>query len=186
MCLLQIVVHILLFLRDVPGAFLLAAIMYAWQFPHFNALSWNLRADYSRAGYRMMSVVNPALCKRVALRYCIVMLGLCTAAPMLDVTTWAFAIDSLPLNLILVYLGWRFYRDGDSNSSRRLFRFTLIHIPALIVLMLISKKHFGAVPEKQKDEKTVYEHGTDISPVVTQYLKKRSRDLGASLSQLDK
>ena len=39
--------------------------MYAWQFPHFNALSWNLRQDYSRAGYRMTSVVDPALCKRV-------------------------------------------------------------------------------------------------------------------------
>ncbi len=30
------------------GAFVLAALLYAWQFPHFNALSWNLRADYSK------------------------------------------------------------------------------------------------------------------------------------------
>lgn len=42
-----------------PGAWLLGAILYAWQFPHFNALSWNLRPDYSRAGYRMMAVTNP-------------------------------------------------------------------------------------------------------------------------------
>lgn len=42
-----------------PGAWLLASILYAWQFPHFNALSWNLRPDYSRAGYRMMAVTNP-------------------------------------------------------------------------------------------------------------------------------
>ena len=44
-----------------PGAWLLAAILYAWQFPHFNALSWNMRADYSRAGYRMMSVTHPGM-----------------------------------------------------------------------------------------------------------------------------
>lgn len=31
-----------------PGALILAGILYSWQFPHFNALSWNLRADYSR------------------------------------------------------------------------------------------------------------------------------------------
>jgi len=43
----------------VPGAYIMAGILYAWQFPHFNALSWNLRPDYSRAGYRMMSVTNP-------------------------------------------------------------------------------------------------------------------------------
>ena len=30
------------------GALVLAGILYSWQFPHFNALSWNLRADYSR------------------------------------------------------------------------------------------------------------------------------------------
>lgn len=43
------------------GGLLLAGLLYAWQFPHFNALSWNLRPDYSRAGYRMMSVTNPGL-----------------------------------------------------------------------------------------------------------------------------
>ena len=38
---------------------ILSAILFTWQFPHFNALSWNLRPDYSRAGYRMMAVTNP-------------------------------------------------------------------------------------------------------------------------------
>jgi protoheme IX farnesyltransferase len=33
-----------------PQAILLGGILFAWQFPHFNALSWNLRNDYSRAG----------------------------------------------------------------------------------------------------------------------------------------
>ena len=33
-----------------PGAFVLAGILYTWQFPHFNSLSWNLRPDYSKAG----------------------------------------------------------------------------------------------------------------------------------------
>lgn len=42
-----------------PGAWIMAGLLYAWQFPHFNALSWNLRPDYSRAGYRMMAVTNP-------------------------------------------------------------------------------------------------------------------------------
>eukprot|EP00035_Acanthoeca_spectabilis_P011971 m.211407 g.211407 ORF g.211407 m.211407 type:complete len:82 (+) comp15493_c0_seq1:1054-1299(+) len=33
------------------NALILGAILFAWQFPHFNALSWNLRNDYSRAGF---------------------------------------------------------------------------------------------------------------------------------------
>jgi protoheme IX farnesyltransferase len=131
------------------GAWLMAALMYSWQFPHFNSLSWNLRPDYSRAGYRMMSVINPGLCKRVAFRHSVGMVALCTLAPVLDVTTWTFAVDSLPLNLYQAYLAWRFYREGDSKSSRKLFRFTLIHIPALLVLMIISKKSFGDGKKKK-------------------------------------
>ncbi|OWF46098.1 protoheme IX farnesyltransferase, mitochondrial-like isoform X2 [Mizuhopecten yessoensis] len=122
-----------------PGAWLLGAILFAWQFPHFNALSWNLRPDYSRGGYRMMSVINPGLCKRVALRYSLAMIGLCTMAPMIGVTSWTFAVDSLPFNLYMSYLALRFYQKGDSKSSRALFRFTLLHIPAILVLMLLSK-----------------------------------------------
>lgn len=37
-----------------PGAIIMGLALYAWQFPHFNALSWNLRPDYAKAGYRMM------------------------------------------------------------------------------------------------------------------------------------
>ncbi|KAK7490846.1 hypothetical protein BaRGS_00017902 [Batillaria attramentaria] len=133
------------------GAWLLAGLLYAWQFPHFNALSWNLRPDYSRAGYRMMSVVNPGLCKRVALRYCIATTGLSLAAPVIGLTTWTFAADSLPLNLYLSYLGWQFYRHGDSKSSRKLFRFTLIHLPALLVLMWISKKQHSAATTAESE-----------------------------------
>ncbi|KAH9519802.1 Protoheme IX farnesyltransferase, mitochondrial [Bulinus truncatus] len=134
-----------------PGAWLLAGILYSWQFPHFNALSWNLRPDYSRAGYRMMSVVDPALCRRVAFRHCIFLTAMCLTAPSLGVTSWMFAADSLPLNLYLCYLGWQFYRKGDSNSSRKLFRFSLIHIPALLLLMGISKASLG----RKKEDKSV-------------------------------
>lgn len=47
----------------------LAAILFAWQFPHFNGLSWNLRGDYSRAGYHVMCVKDEGLCRRTTLRF---------------------------------------------------------------------------------------------------------------------
>ncbi|KAG7158599.1 Protoheme IX farnesyltransferase-like [Homarus americanus] len=148
------------------GGWIMASILFAWQFPHFNALSWNLRSDYSRAGYRMMSVTNPGLCRRVALRYSIAMIGICTLAPMIDVTTWTFAVDSLPLNGYLSYLAWRFYEDADSKSSRKLFLFTLIHLPAVMMLMIISKKHYSK-KNKLDTENTPSEtsNTTDLVPV---------------------
>lgn len=124
------------------GAWILAGLLYAWQFPHFNALSWNLRPDYSRAGYRMMAVTNPALCRRTALRYTAVIGGLSLAAPYFDVTNIWFALETLPLNAYFGYLAWRFYKNSDSGTSRKLFRFSLLHLPVLMILFLINKKRW--------------------------------------------
>lgn len=126
-----------------PGALLLGAFLFSWQFPHFNALSWNLREDYSRGGYRMMSVTHPALCKRVALRHSVGLIGLATLAPVLDVTTWTFPIISLPINLYISFLAFRFYRKGDRNSARKLFFCSLWHLPMLLLLALTCKKSLG-------------------------------------------
>lgn len=87
------------------GAWILAGLLYSWQFPHFNALSWNLRPDYSRAGYRMMAVTNPGLCRRTALRYTLAITALSLTAPMLNVTNEWFALETLPLNAYFCYLG---------------------------------------------------------------------------------
>ncbi|XP_013190004.1 protoheme IX farnesyltransferase, mitochondrial [Amyelois transitella] len=134
------------------GALLLGAVLYSWQFPHFNALSWNLRPDYSRAGYRMMAVTDPALCRRVALRHTGVITATCLASSYMDVTNVWFALESLPLNVYFMYLAWQFYKKSDSASSRKLFRFSLIHLPALMVLMLVNKKYWSS-SESQADQK---------------------------------
>lgn len=134
--------------RPMLGALLLGGILYSWQFPHFNALSWGLREDYSRGGYCMMSVTHPALCRRVALRHCLALIALSTAAPVLDITTWVFPVISLPINLYISYLGFRFYVDADRRSSRKLFFCSLWHLPLLLLLMLTCKQRPGQEGDK--------------------------------------
>ena len=34
----------------------------------------------------------------------------------------------------------RFYQNADSSSSRKLFKFTLLHLPLVMTLMFVSKK----------------------------------------------
>lgn len=136
--------------------------MYSWQFPHFNALSWNLRPDYSRAGYRMMAVTDPALCRRTAMRHTVALSIFSALAPVLDVTNIWFTLEMLPLNAYFIYLGkkkdckhfneiylmiclisaYKFYQKSDSGSSRKLFRFSLIQLPVLMILFFINKKEW--------------------------------------------
>lgn len=135
-----------------PGVWVLGGLLYSWQFPHFNALSWNLRPDYSRAGYRMMSVTHPELCRATALRHSVALLVLCSAAaPLADLTTWTFAVDTLPLNGYLLFRAWKFYREPDSATSRTLFRLSLVYLPALMLLMFVSKKRQKSEVPEQTD-----------------------------------
>nr|XP_057934211.1 protoheme IX farnesyltransferase, mitochondrial [Doryrhamphus excisus] len=121
------------------GALVLGGFLYSWQFPHFNALSWNLREDYSRGGYRMMSVTHPAMCRRVALRHSVALVGLSALAPALGVTTWTFPAVALPINAYIGFLAFRFYRRGDRSSARKLFFCSLWHLPMLLLLALTCK-----------------------------------------------
>ena len=41
------------------GAWILFAILYLWQHPHFYAIAWMCREDYSKAGFRMLPVLEP-------------------------------------------------------------------------------------------------------------------------------
>lgn len=120
-------------------AALLALVLFSWQFPHFNALSWNLRHEYARAGYRMMSVVDPDLCKRVALRHSALLMFYTCALPFYGSTSSLFTLLALPFNIQFIRLSWRFYKQADSSSSRKLFHFSLIYLPAILALLVISQ-----------------------------------------------
>ncbi|XP_067622213.1 protoheme IX farnesyltransferase, mitochondrial-like isoform X4 [Eurosta solidaginis] len=130
------------------GALILAGMLFAWQFPHFNALSWNLRPDYSRAGYRMMAVTNPVLCRRTALRYTIIIALLSASAPFFDVTSSWFVLESFPFNAYFCFLAFKFYRKSNSNTSRALFRYSLLHLPCLMLLLLMNKKRWLTTEKK--------------------------------------
>ncbi len=88
----------------------------------------------------MMSILNPRICTSSSLNHTLALAFLCSyLAPALHLTTWNFAIDSLPVNLYFIYLAVRFKRDPSAQTSRKLFRFSLIHLPTIILLMFITK-----------------------------------------------
>lgn len=128
---------------DLPqdiGGWLLAYLLFAWQFPHFNALSWNLREDYTRGGYRMMSVLNPRLCIMTSLRYSIFLFPLCSwAIPAAGMTTWTFAATSLIPNSIMAFGAYRFWQSPSPASARQLFFASLVYLPIILALLMVHK-----------------------------------------------
>ncbi|GAA57665.1 protoheme IX farnesyltransferase mitochondrial [Clonorchis sinensis] len=129
------------------GSLILASLLYVWQFPHFMALSWNLRGEYSKAGYMMTSVLEPPVCKQVALRYAVACSLVCLAGAgcsAISLGPWAgcaLGLTCLPPNIGLIYYAWQFSRadsqEGSAAAARRLFRSTLLHLPIVMTAALI-------------------------------------------------
>ncbi|KAK3317775.1 UbiA prenyltransferase family [Cercophora scortea] len=123
------------------GGWLFAAILFAWQFPHFMPLSWGIRDEYKAAGLRMLCWVNPARNARVALRYSLVFVPLCVGLCAVGVTEWSFAATSLPVNAWLISEAVKFWRlEGHGGSARGLFWASVWHLPVVMVLALAQKK----------------------------------------------
>ncbi|KAK2600367.1 hypothetical protein N8I77_009906 [Diaporthe amygdali] len=123
------------------GGWLLAALLFAWQFPHFMALSWAVRDEYKNAGLKMLCWVNPARNARVALRYSLVFIPICVGLCAYGVTEWTFAATSLPVNLWLVREAIKFHRfEGHKGSARGLFWASVWHLPVVMGLALLQKK----------------------------------------------
>ncbi|KAI8062804.1 UbiA prenyltransferase family-domain-containing protein [Gilbertella persicaria] len=141
-----------------PAAWILGGILYAWQFPHFNALAWNLRADYSKAGYRMMAVTDPKLNARVSLRYSLAMFPLCWAVPYFDMTSWWFALDSTVVNGVLAWGAVKFWRNSNDKSGKQLFFGSVIHLPVLLALLMVHKQwNLPGHSKKEEEEEWVEE-----------------------------
>lgn len=131
------------------GSLMLAGLLYAWQFPHFMALSWLAREDYARAGYVMTANVSPQLAQRVALRHavaaalvCLAGAG-CSAVALGPWAGWSLGLGCLPVNAALIHYAYGFYRTpiGDARAvtaaARKLFQASLIHLPVVMAAMLI-------------------------------------------------
>ncbi|KAF2110126.1 protoheme IX farnesyltransferase mitochondrial precursor [Lophiotrema nucula] len=130
----------LLFSEEAIGGWLCAALLFAWQFPHFNALSWAIRDEYKYAGYRMLCWVNPAQNGRVALRYALLMFPVCIGLSYFGVTDWSFVVTSSAINGWMAWKAVQFWREkGHKGTARGLFWASVWHLPVVMVLAMAQK-----------------------------------------------
>lgn len=168
-----------------PGAWCLAAFLYAWQFPHFNSLSHNIKTEYKKAGYVMTASVNPMLNARVALRYSLLMFPICFGFSYFGVCDKYFALDSSVLNGYLAYRSFMFWLQQHRNYSkatiaaggptkeaimrasvyaRKTFWGSIWQLPVVLALMMLHKKgqwdHLLSDKKDENEEKEAAETET--------------------------
>eukprot|EP01104_Vermistella_antarctica_P017335 TRINITY_DN6129_c0_g1_i1.p1 TRINITY_DN6129_c0_g1~~TRINITY_DN6129_c0_g1_i1.p1 ORF type:complete len:470 (+),score=115.32 TRINITY_DN6129_c0_g1_i1:310-1719(+) len=122
-----------------PGAWLFGGLLFLWQLPHFHALSWNLKADYARGGYKMLINVSPEKVAPSCFRWALATIPIGAAFALAGTTSWVFAADSLLLNGYLINQAWNFRQKSDGKNARKLFRTTLWYLPAIMGLLLLHR-----------------------------------------------
>jgi protoheme IX farnesyltransferase len=122
-------------------ALALVAVMFLWQFPHFMAIAWLYRADYARAGQRMLTVVDPtglrAGAQAVVGALILVPVSLVPAlAPQAGSPAiycgWALVLGTAQVAAATMFL---FHRTD--HSARRLLRASLAYLICWMGLLLL-------------------------------------------------
>jgi protoheme IX farnesyltransferase len=123
------------------GGLSLFAIVFLWQIPHFMAIAWMYRDDYSKAGFPMLPVIEPdgRRAGRQAMIYALALLPVSLMPTWAGVSGWiAFAIAAV-LGIGLIVLSARFAAARTDQSARTLFYATITYLPLLWTALIIDK-----------------------------------------------
>lgn len=115
-------------------------LLFSWQFPHFNSLSYLVRDSYAQAGYHMLSVFSPPKNSLVSFRHAIMLAIYSLLFPLSGLTTWTFTLSALIPNFIFVRAAWRFWRRGGEKEARKVFQHSLWYLPVILGFTMVHKR----------------------------------------------
>jgi heme o synthase len=118
----------------------LFAVLFFWQIPHFLAIAWTYRRDYAAADFPMLPVVDGdgRFTARWSLFNTIVLAGVSAAPIALGMTGWAYAAAAIVLGSGFVWFAARMLRAATRDTAaRHLFFFSIFYLPALLAVLVV-------------------------------------------------
>jgi heme o synthase len=123
------------------GAWLLFAILFFWQFPHFHAISWMYREDYARAGILMLPVVDREGSRtfRQIILSAAALVGVSLLPALVGLAGVLYFFGALVTSLALVQVCLWAASAKTNVRAKWLMHATVLHIPVLLGLMVYDK-----------------------------------------------
>jgi protoheme IX farnesyltransferase len=122
-------------------AWLLFAIVFLWQMPHFLAIAWMLRDDYRRAGFPMLPVIEPdgrSTARQVA-AYAAALVPVSLVPTAMHLTTPGYVYGALALSVSFLAVSLRFAFARTDAHARTLFFASIIYLPLIWGLMIVTR-----------------------------------------------
>ena len=118
----------------------LFAILFLWQMPHFFAIAWTYRKDYAQGGFVMLSNADENG-RKVALQsfmFCLALIVSSLLPVLLGHASWIYGIIALAAGIYLLYPAIQFLRlEKRDAAARKLFFASIFYLPALLFPLVL-------------------------------------------------
>ncbi len=123
------------------GGWILFALQFFWQFPHFWAIAWIAHKDYSRAGFKLLPS-DEGQTKYSAIQaiiYSLLLLPVGVLPYFFNMSGIISLFIVLLANVLMVWQCVRLYREMTTQAARRVMFSSYIYLPVVLLALLIDK-----------------------------------------------
>jgi protoheme IX farnesyltransferase len=123
------------------GAWVLFAILFLWQFPHFLAIAWMYREDYERAGIMMLPVVEPEgrITGQQIVAYTLMLVPISLLPAWMGISGRIYFYGAVVLGLLFLYSSITAALSKSRQQARRLLLASVLYLPLLFGLMVLNQ-----------------------------------------------
>jgi heme o synthase len=122
-------------------AWILFAILFLWQFPHFLAIAWMYRDDYARAGIKMLPVVEPdgKVTAQQIISYTVLLIPVSLLPVVIGLAGSVYLVGAVVLGAGFLYFSARAALVRTAWQARQLLLASVIYLPMLFGLMVLNR-----------------------------------------------
>ena len=122
-------------------AWILFAILFLWQFPHFLAIAWMYRDDYARAGIKMLPVVEPEgrVTGQQIITYTVLLVPVSLLPAAVGIAGPVYLVGATVLGIGFLFFSVKAALVRTTWQARKLLLASVLYLPALFALMVLNR-----------------------------------------------
>ncbi len=123
------------------GGWVLFALQFLWQFPHFWAIAWVAHNDYTKAGFKLLpSEKGPTKSTAIqTIMYSVLMIPVGCLPYFVGMSGWISMLIVILAGLFMTWQSIRLYNEMSIKAARRVMFSSYIYLPVVFLALLADK-----------------------------------------------
>jgi heme o synthase len=122
------------------AAWVMFAMLFLWQFPHFLAIAWMYREQYAKAGILMLPVVEPSgrITARQIVMFTILLIPVSLAPFFFGFAGIIYLVGAILLDVWFLYASIKAARAKTVAEARKLLLVSVLYLPLIFGLLVFN------------------------------------------------